>query len=284
MQAILISAYKDETYLKRLISFFCSDFKVFVHIDKKSEISPQNIKINNNVYVYKKFLINWGSLNHLRAIFFLMQEALKKDKNISYIHIISGSDIPVKTLNEFNKFDNCKKIYMEHFKVANLNNAELNRRYQYGTRFPNASQKKLGVRLINKLYRILNFPKENIGEFNANQLYKGLIWLSLPRKACNYVIKYEEANNFIDKMKHVTIPEEFFFQTILENSPFHANIASNNLVYNDWSNPRNGSLPAILDESDFSKVTNGTYFFARKIDSTISASLINKISNEINNF
>lgn len=284
MQAILISAYKDKNYLKRLIRFFDKDFKIFVHLDKKSKINPEDIKMNDNVYVYKRFLVNWGSWNHLRAIYFLMQEALKEDSNVSYIHIISGSDIPVKKLNEFNKFENCHKIYMEHFKVENLNSVIINRRYQYGTRFPNMDQRSRKVKLVNRLYKLVHSPQQNIGEFKASQLYKGLIWLSLPREASEYIIKYEKKNNFIDKMKYIKIPEEFFFQTILENSPFHVNIASNNLVYNDWSKPRNGSLPAILDESDYLKIKEGPYFFARKIDSTISASLINKVSNTINNF
>ncbi len=68
----------------------------------KSKINPEEIKISKNVYVYKTFLINWGSLNHLRAILFLMQKALKKE--ISYFHIISGADIPVKRLSEFSQF------------------------------------------------------------------------------------------------------------------------------------------------------------------------------------
>lgn len=282
MQAILISAYKDPEYLKRLITFFDKDFQVFVHLDKKSEINPEDIRLNSNVYVYKKFLVNWGGYNHLRAIIFLLQKAL--EKNVSYIHIISGSDIPVKKIKDFNKFENCKKIYMEHIKVVDLNSDVINRRYQYGNRLPNIDPRKRSVRIINKLYEITHKPKFNIGEFNFNQLYKGLIWLSLPRNAAEYVMKYIKKNKFMDKMKYITVPEEFIFQTILENSLFQSYIASNNLVFNDWSKPRNGSLPAILDETDYSKIVNKSYFFARKIDTQKSKRLIDKISKNINNF
>lgn len=143
MQSILISAYRDQNYLKRLVKFFDNrDFRVFVHIDKKSKINPEEIKISKNVYVYKKFLINWGSLNHLRAILFLMQKALKKEKEISYFHIISGADIPVKRLSEFSKFENCQKIYMDHISVANLNSDLINKRYQYGNRLPYLDPRK----------------------------------------------------------------------------------------------------------------------------------------------
>lgn len=285
MQAILISAYKDQDYLKRLVNFFDNkDFKIFVHIDKKSKIDSEEIKISKNVYVYKKFVVSWGSLNHLRAILFLMQKALKKEKKISFFHIISGADIPVKKINDFNKFENCQKIYMEHTSVASLNSDVINRRYQYGNRLPGMDPRKRSVRLINKFYEITHKPKTNIGEFQSNQLYKGLIWLSVPRNAAEYVIDYEKKHNLLHIMKYITVPEEFFFQTILENSPFKENIMSNNLVYNDWSKPRNGSLPAILDETDYEKIITGPYFFARKIDSSISNKLIIKISKNINLF
>ena len=137
MQAILISAYKDTDYLKRLINFFDKDFEILVHLDKKSKIDPQDIQINSNVHVFKKYTINWGSINHLKAILFLLQETLRIDKNISYIHIISGGDIPVRKLSEFKKFENSNIIYMEHTKVIDLNSPVINRRYKDGNRMPN---------------------------------------------------------------------------------------------------------------------------------------------------
>ena len=284
MQAILISAYKDTDYLKRLINFFDKDFEILVHLDKKSKIDPQDIQINSNVHVFKKYTINWGSINHLKAILFLLQETLRIDKNISYIHIISGGDIPVRKLSEFKKFENSNIIYMEHTKVIDLNSPVINRRYKYGNRMPNKDARKRYVRLVNKIYELTHKPKSNIGKFRYNQLYKGLIWLSIPKEVAMYVINYEKQNNFLADLKYVTVPEELYFQTILENSYFKPYIASNNLVFNDWSKPRNGSLPAILDETDYDDIVHGPYFFARKIDKKISRKLIDKISKEINNF
>lgn len=123
-----------------------------------------------------------------------------------------------------------------------------------------------------------------MGEFEYSQIYKGLVWLSLPTEAAEYVLNYTEKNNFLDSMYHVTIPEEFYFQTILENSKFKNNIAKDNLIYNDWNHKKYGSLPAILDENDYARVVSNDYFFARKIDPKISKKLISRISVEINNF
>lgn len=245
-------------------------------------MNPSDFKINSNVYIYKKYKINWGSYNHLLAILFLLKQAVYF--NISYLHIISGQDIPIKKLDDFECFNNSKKIFMNHLKLSDITNKKIKYRYQYGTRFPNASQKDRKIKAINKIYSLLCPPKSKMGEFEYSQIYKGLVWLSLPTEAAEYVLSYTEKNNFLDSMYHVTIPEEFYFQTILENSKFKNNIAKGNLIYNDWNHKKYGSLPAILDENDYARVVSNDYFFARKIDPKISRKLISRISVEINNF
>lgn len=283
MQAVVISAYKDSNYLQRLINFFQDEFKVFIHIDKKSSINIEDLDFNSNVSIYKKYKINWGSYKHLLAILFCLREVIKYP-DIKYIHIISGGDIPVKQIKDFKKFENSNKIFMEHIKVTELNDPFIKKRYEYGTRFPNLDSRKKLIRIVNKLYQMTHRPKKKIGDYSENQLYKGLIWMSLPKDALNYVLAHSEKYNVLDSIKNVTIPEEFYFQTILMNSDFRNNISSNNITYNDWTKERHGSLPAILDETDFSKIEAGNYYFARKIDSSVSKELIKKISKNINEF
>ncbi len=60
MQAIIITAYKNKDYLQKLISFFDKKFKVFVHIDKKSDIYISDMNVNENVTMIKKYNIKWG--------------------------------------------------------------------------------------------------------------------------------------------------------------------------------------------------------------------------------
>ena len=284
MQAILISAYKNQKYLERLINFFDKKCMVYVHIDYKSDIVPENLNVvcPQNVEIYKKYKINWGSYSHLEAILFLLKRALK-NPNINFIHIISGQDMPVKRLEDFNCFEKDNLIYMGHFKVTDID-PKIAIRFEHGTLFPKADQGNKMVKIINRFYAQFHKKREFIGEYNYNQIYKGLVWVSIPRYAAKYVINYNQKNNFCQALYHVSIPEEFFFQTILENSPFKKNIQANSLIYNDWDKERNGSLPAILDASDYKKIINSNCFFARKIDPKISQKLINKFSNTITDF
>lgn len=277
MQAIIITAYKNEKQLLRLVNYF-RDFQIYIHIDLKSDIDTSIFSSFNNVKVIKQYSIGWGTINHIKAIIQLMRMALN-DKKCEYIHIISGQDMPVRSLKDFHSFFPSKKIYMEYFDVSDLNN-KFKRRYSKGTISSNLNQKSKFTKLLNFIYGMLHKKRENIGEFK--RIYKGLIWMSMPREVGEYILNYIEKNEFLKELNHVIIPEEFIFQTIILNSKFRGQVVNNNLRYNDWSKKRNGSFPAILDETDYKKIINGNYFFARKIDSEISKKLINLFEKRIN--
>lgn len=75
------------------------------------------------------------------AVLFCLREIVK-NPNIKYIHIISGGDIPVRSIEEFKKLENSNKIFMEHIKVTELKDPFIKKRYEYGTRFPNLDSRK----------------------------------------------------------------------------------------------------------------------------------------------
>ena len=86
--AILLLWHKDIEQLKNLIRLFDEDFKFYIHIDKKSIITKEEIeRLKNNCQiagVYQKYRINWGGFNILKAELLLLQEIVR-DNSISYI-------------------------------------------------------------------------------------------------------------------------------------------------------------------------------------------------------
>ena len=75
---------------------------------------------------------------------------------------------------------------------------------------------------------------------------------------------------------HTVIPEEFFFQTIILNSPYKLGVITQNMQYFD-QNKRNGSAWAYLYETDYEKIIDSEKFFAREIDMNISKELLELI-------
>ena len=276
MQAIIITAYKDQEQLKRIITDFNDEVLVLIHIDKKSKLSAEAFKELNysNLVVLKKYNVSWGSYNHLLAVLDLFKIAII-DERVSYIHVISGQDMMTIPLKNFKyRFEEDKNVYMTCTDMENFD-AEIRNRYQKGIFSSKVDIRMKIVKKINRIYQIKSKITNNIGEYT--EIFKGMIWVSMPKEGGNYVINYiANHREYMYSLKHVICPEEFFFQTIIMNSIYKKDVVRRNLRYTDW-NCRNGSCPAILDETDYDKIFDGDYVFARKIDSDISCRLITMI-------
>lgn len=285
MQAFLITAYKNQDQLVQLIKSLNKHALVYVHVDKKSadlsitELRSLHLKNTNFINQYN---IPWGGYTHLLAILKLMKLALS-DKRTSYIHIISGQDIRIKSWDVFeNLFTNCDNIYMTCFDQTEFTPI-VHRRYQQHIITSRGTHIGKIVSILNKSYlkiqKKLNLTWSTIKPFK--QIYKGVIWCSMPRAAAEYTINYTQKHpSFLRNLSHVSIPEEFFFQTILMNSKYSNNIIKNNLRYTDWTK-RNGSNPAFLDETDYNKLLETDCVFARKIDSVISKNLLTMLKENL---
>lgn len=283
MQACIITAYHKFNQLNALVDCLSQKFEVYVHIDKKANLEwKQLLNINEHVHIYSKFSINWGSSAHLKAIVWLMREALSNE-NISYFHIISGDDWPVRSLEEiYNYFDNSHEIALLTTKMSDMTaewykkSVKWQKYYSFLDilNYKNLYQ-KIFVKLFVKFQQLVGVNRLDKLDI---ELAQGLVWGGLPRDAFEYCMEYVHDNpEFWEFMTYGHASEEFFFQTILSNSDaFSKQISSKNYRYMNWSK-KNGSYPGILDVEDYENIINGEWFFARKIDADISRELMDKI-------
>lgn len=281
MQAFLITAFKNQEQLVKLIQSLNENALIFVHIDKKSkELSLEQLnsyQLKNTLFI-SKYNIPWGGYAHLLAILTLLKLALA-DERVSFVHTISGQDVricPWQQIEE--RFLNCDNIYMS---CTNSKDLPPKTRLRYQRHIVTSRYIPIEgfVKKINKTYRKLqkkfHIKYSTIKPFD--DIYKGMIWCSMPREAAEYAMNFSRENPvFLKTLRHVALPEEFFFQTIFMQSKFNKNVVPNNLRYTDWIE-RNGSRPAVLDETDFDKIIESDCIFARKIDPVISKELIEKI-------
>lgn len=289
-QAILITAYKNYHHLEELITFFDHNFELYIHIDKKSKISEQELskfRANNNVrLVSQKYRVNWGGFNHLKSILYLVEQALKNSEN-QYFHLITGHDFPIKKVKEFvNYFNNNKHIeHINYFEVPRkgwANNEGMDRLeyFNFNDLLDAKVPKQNG--LIKKIIRIqkrIGF-KRSISSMMP-KIYGGSTYWSLSRSCLNHVLDYTNQNKYVlNRFKYTLCPEEFYFQTVIMNSRFANNVTNTNLRYIDWE-ARNGNNPAILDDTDFEKIAKSESFFARKFEYPLSINLLSKIKEEL---
>lgn len=275
LHAILITAYKDFNHLVDIVDFFDNNFRIFIHIDKKSldfnKIKKILSKKNNIDFISNEIKVNWGGRNHLSAILLLVAEALKNNK-IGRFHLISGHDFPVRECKKFNTFFNdndteyinCISMPIERWPDGGLS------RVNYFNFYDTIDAKKKR-HIIN---RIINFQKK-IGFKRRTVkssiiLYGGETWWSLTRNAVEYVIHYTKENPYLfNRMRHTFCSEEIYIPTVIMNSDLKKKVDRNHLRYIDW-NDRNGNFPANLDMTDVKKIENNVFFFARKFSFPLS--------------
>lgn len=266
-QAILMTAYKNEQQIYDIIDYFGNDFDFYIHIDKKKSINLDEMRGKNNVHIFKKYTVNWGSVNHLKAILFLSKKALANNA-IGYFHLITGQDFPIKAKSYFINELDTSKDYLEYFEMPAKcwSNGGMDR-IEYYNLFEVFDYKtffgKRIVRLFLKIQKKLKIKREvSSGKFQ--KLYGGSTYWSLKRDTLQYVVNFVDKNKDFSKSMNFTFcSEEICFQTILLNSKFSNSIINDNLRYIDWAFGC-GSSPAFLDSTDYEKITSSNKIFARK--------------------
>lgn len=289
MQAILITAYKNYDHLEEIVNFFDDKFNIYIHIDKKTSISKNDIqKLSSNKkvrYVSQQYKINWGGINHLLAILELAQEAIKNSDN-KYFHLITGHDYPIVSLDKFSDFmdTNRNNDFMEYSSLPYSAWPEdgMDRLSRYNMYDLIDGRTGLNERLIkgfSKLQKAVGFKRSFSKDFPP--LYGGSTYWSLKRQSLEYVFQYMKNHpDFLKRFRYSFCSEEIFFQTILLNSPMKDSIINNNMRFIIWEE-RNGNFPANLDSNDYDNIQKSSALFARKFEYPVSEDLLHKIKEDI---
>ncbi len=284
-QAYLITAYKDAGSLFELAEMFAESGYVYVHIDKKSRtITDEDIEKLNRIpgcTAFRKYDIKWGGFNHVRAILELVMMAVRND-DVSYMHMLTGEDFPLVSPQKLDEqFLACDNIYMSYIKPEDLPET-VTVRYRYYNWFQDRNVKNKVLwslqHMTVKLQKFCGVFREGIGEFS--RIYKGLVYISMPKEAAAYVVEYVSRHEeFWEDLYKCQVPEEFFFQTLFMNhDKWSQQVVDRELRYMDWTKG-DGSSPAYLTEADYDAIMASGCVFARKFHPEISKGLRERIKN-----
>lgn len=278
-QAILITAYKNFDHLVDISNFFDEEFEIYIHIDKKIKVDPlviSNLTSCSNVkLVSRKFRVNWGGRNHLKAILYLTKKALEQEENW-FFHLISGHDYPIKKLSYFKSFfaQHSDKNYINHFEVPNAKwpNSGMDRLMYYNLYdLIDAKKHRHYIVKLNNLQRKYGV-KRRISK-QIPKLYGGETWWSLNKEAISFLIDYTKTKpRLFKRMKFTFCSEEIYVQMVLMNSHLHKTVINDSLRYIDWSS-RNGNFPANLNIDDWEAIKTSNALFARKFEFPVSQEL-----------
>ncbi len=291
--AYLIMAHSNFDYLIKLIkSLDDTRNDIFIHIDKKANFTDFDLlkrEINfSSVYYIKQRNVKWAAFSGILCEIDLLKEATNRGK-YDYYHLLSGSDMVIKTQNEIHQFfDHNKGIEFVAFDEQQIAAQYLDRiKYYYFFQDVYGRNRKniflVALYVIDIiLLSIQKFLKINrLKEVNI-EFQKGTNWFSITHDFAKYVLQQEK---WIYKTFQYSLSgDELFLQTILINSDFRENLRqpkkledNTNMRLIDWSRGK----PYTWRKEDYDILANSNMFYARKIDPNVDDEIITLIAGNI---
>jgi hypothetical protein len=257
--AFLISAYKNLSQVARLIRRLDADGALFlVHVDRKTDDAQYLALVNEladlpSVHFLERHACHWGGFGHVRATLKGIDWLVGRGVPFDCLILLTGQDYPIKS--------NC---FMDHFFAEHRG-----RSFMLFDSMPTEQWSPRGgldrieyahLRFYGRHLRLpfkRSFPR-------GLQPYGGGAYWCLSRDAVEYISRLiNDRPDVVAFFKHVDIPDEIFFHTVLLNSPLADTVVNNNLRYIDWTR---GPRPAILETADFEALARSPKLFARKFD------------------
>jgi len=275
--AILILAHKNPNQLQLLVDRLQQDFDVYIHLDKKSNLSEKQFEQYPNVFCIKKYSTNWGSYNGILAPLELFKIAGPKNYDY-YIHI-SGQDLPIKSnkfITDFLNRNRSVNFVNWHRLPVNIwgEDGGFGRiryfwEHNYGFGVIDLL-KKLIIRIIRKFQFKFNWKRK----LPDMAFYGGSNWVNITGRATSILLDYIEKHpDYLQIFKYSCNADELWMQTVLKNAGL--NLETDYLRCINWGNNR--TSPNVFTMKDLDTIMAHNGLFARKFDENVDKEVIEVI-------
>jgi Core-2/I-Branching enzyme/Glycosyl transferase family 2 len=263
--AYLIVAHHQPKHLNRLIRALNQEVSYFfIHIDAKAHLpSFQAVvsQFDNVIFVSNRVTVEWSKFSVVQAVLNLIQAAVISGHSFRYFTLLSGADYPVKH----------RQVIATRLLNSNRQYMRIDRRL---TRDPENTHG----------YLLRNLPP---GRYFGNMIpYHGSMYWSLTADCIRFMLDFINRNpGYLDVHRHVSIPDEVFFHTLVKHSPFadaithdfsagsYPNHTHHGNHFIDWAGLRKRDY-LTLHECDFEDLLTCDALFARKFDEYKSSKLL----------
>lgn len=291
--AYCIIAHNDAYCLQTLLD--CIDDRrndIYLLVDKKA---PSELRNSVSAQLSKLHVIpenesidvRWGDISQIEAELTVFSRALSGGE-YSYIHLLSGQDLPLKSQDEIHQFfanlapgTNLVGLAQDYSDKRDLDYKT--RYYHFFTAHYRPSNKFVkniyyyADRLLLKAQRYIGVKRK----YEGVKLYKGANWVSITPEFCKFLV---ENDRYIKQLfRYVPCADEMYKQTLLMNSDFRNTIydatkdLAGNTRYVDWERGR----PYTWRAENFDELMSAEALFARKFSSEVDKAVIDKIKEKL---
>jgi len=282
--AHLILAYKNPEQVYRLAKTLSSpNTHIFIHIDKKVDQRQfQYIAGLPNVnFIRERYYIVWGGYSITECYISGIKEILVHDK-YDYVVLMSGQDYPLKPNADFHNFLNEHSGYSMMSVEAKVPKSNwwfyAVERYRY---YHLNDYKFYGKKLVHKISKRLLPSRQFL--YPNYQLYggPGATFCALTKQAAEYIVNFMHNNRKAQRYAKFThASDEFWFQTLLMNSPLKDKVINEPIWYIDWRSA--SKHPKVLTVLDYPQLIVSGMFFARKFDMYVDESVLDLLDCHLN--
>jgi hypothetical protein len=272
--AHLILAHNNPAQLERLVRRLAGmDTDIFIQLDGKTDLHPFEYltKIDHVYFIENRVPVYWGTFSIVQATLNGFEEILDKDKGQRYSHInlLSAQDYPLRSPAQFKQFlaEHPDRTFIHALNIREDWTEAMDRvkKFNFGDyRFP-------GHYLLQYAANILFLRKkvpEQLVPHGRSQ------WFTITPECARYVINYVNTHANVKRYFRMSFaPDEFFFQTILMNSPLKDKVVNDNLRYIDFS--LGGTHPKVLTVKDANQMISSEKYFARKFNQDTDGIVLN---------
>ena len=268
--AYLIAAHKNQKQLKILLSLLdIEQNDIYLHIDIKSKDivleELRDVVKKARLFFTERTSVMWADYTIVNSTLVMLKEATGRE-HYSYYHLLSGQDLPLKPIEEINRFydeNDQANNYVDYDKTGNSTNSVLGYRID---------QYKKRVWILSKIIRRL---KRCFVKYTC-----GAAWFDINDDLARLVIKKEK---WIKKhFQYFQLPDEAFLQTIMNQYGFMGS-RQDYMRYIDWENSPDAKSPYVFQEKDFDRLISSGMNFARKFDMQQDERIVLKIQDYIMN-
>ncbi len=273
--AYVILAHQLPEQLARLVRRLNTPNALFlVHINRRSddavyEAARAGLANLDNVVFLRRHKLYWGGFGHVRATLEGLEELHRRSAQFDYAALLTGQDYPIKPAATIERTlsESGGRSFMAYDRLPGGWEEGMKRITRWHSRRIGVPR---GWHLQLPIPR--RFPQRLVP-------YGGSSYWWLSREAVDYVRSFvAEDPRYLRFFKHVDVPDEIFFHTILMNSPLRDAVVNDELRHVDWTRD---PLPAIFGVGDLETLRRSRKLVARKFDVTVDAEILDLIDREL---
>lgn len=242
---------------------------VVIHYDTKSSEEEYRYLVNKytqvvNVHFTPRVSVEWGTWSLVRATLNALETIKAKQIQPDYVYLLSGNDYPIRPVNELIQYlDRNKGMeFIENWPADTVKwVASDKQRGRYLYRHPISSKKSTYIfSLFYQFQRLLGLKRPFVNGYTP---YIGSQWWALTWDSCQKVLELARNDRKIKRFfKGVHVPDELFFQTLVNVVVPREKIANKKLTFSEFDD---FGKAITFEFQHFEYVTAQPFYFARKI-------------------